>query len=101
MNLELFVCMVIGVFGIMKGPDGTPGPVRPPPLGGSEMILLDRLLLGAITLLTLILAVLTHRLVRKDPMLWLTPKVWDIPRLWCREVWSFFEKPQPEQNRGL
>jgi hypothetical protein len=49
----------------------------------------------------LILAVLMYRLVRKDPMLWLTPKVWDTPRLWCREIWSFFEKLQPEQNRGL
>ena len=65
------------------------------------MMLLDKLLLGAIIPLMLMLAFLTFRLARKDPRLWLTPKVWDMPRLWCREVWSFFEKLQPKENQGL
>jgi hypothetical protein len=54
MSLELFVCMVIVVFCIMKGPDGIPGPARPPP---SEMILIDRILMGTIILLTLLFLV--------------------------------------------
>jgi hypothetical protein len=37
-------------------------------------MLLDKLLLGAITPLMLILAFLTFRLARKDPRLWLTPE---------------------------
>jgi hypothetical protein len=65
------------------------------------MMLIDKLLLGAIIPLMFILAFLTFRLARKDPRLWLTPKVWDTPRLWCRDVWSFFEKLQPDQNQGL
>ena len=42
-----------------------------------------------------------YRLVRKDPRLWLTPKVRDAPRMWCGEVWSFVWKLQPEESRGL
>jgi hypothetical protein len=54
MSLELFIRMFIVVFGIMKGPDGIPGPVRSPP---HEMILLDGILMGAIVLLTLLFLV--------------------------------------------
>ena len=54
MSLESFIRMFIVVFGIMKGPDGIPGPVRSPP---REMILLDGILIGAIILLTLLFLV--------------------------------------------
>ena len=69
--------------------------------GWSNVILLDKILLGAIILLMPLMVFLLYRSVRKDPRLRLTPKVWDTPRMWCREVWSFVEKLQPEENVGL
>ena len=65
------------------------------------MILLDKILIGIILLMVGVFVLLIYRQVRKDPDLWLTPKVWDAPRMWCREVWSFVWKLQPEENRGL
>ena len=65
------------------------------------MILLDEILIAIILVIVGVLVPLMYRQVRKDPDLWLTPKVWDSPRLWCRDVWSFFEKLQPEENKGL
>ena len=64
------------------------------------MILLDKILMGIILLMAGMMIFLMYRLVRKDPDLWLTPKIWDVPRLWCREVWSLFEKLQLKDNFG-
>lgn len=64
------------------------------------MILLDKILMGIILLMAGMMVFLMYRLVRRDPDLWLTPKIWDAPRLWCREVWSLFEKLQLKDNFG-
>ena len=63
----LFVCMLRSVFCIMKGPDGIPGPVRPLPLGGSDMALLEKILPGVVVLLTLLLVILVVLLVMERP----------------------------------
>jgi hypothetical protein len=95
MSLELFVCMVIVVFGIMKGPDGIPGPARPPPLEGSEMILLDKILIGVIFLMVIILLILMYRVIRKDPYF--------RRMLFWRDIdfWNRFERFQPDENTAL
>ena len=53
MNLELFVfvgvCMGLGMFGVMKGPDGPPGPA-PQPLRGPYSNLILILLIGLVLL---------------------------------------------------
>lgn len=63
----LFVCMLRSVFGVMKGPDGIPGPVRPLPLGVSDMALLEKILLGAVVQLTLLLVIQVVLFVMKGP----------------------------------